>query len=221
VEQLLPQKAFKNDKDIHLETANRSFGLNIPDKQLYTKHPKYKSLKKRYKKERDATKNTVVFPVIYGTTAMGVAKSRGVSEKVAQGYIDDFLDLYPGVRRAIERCSNFLKYHKYVYTLSGRRRRLYDLTARAYRQAFNFLIQGYSADMIRCASIKVRRVILEHPEWELKLLLIIHDELVLEVKDAFVQEAAVAVKKAMESAVNLKVPLIADVGTGKRYSDAK
>jgi len=213
--------AFKNGKDIHLETTNRSFGLNIPDEQLYTSHSKYKELKKKHKKARDNTKNTVVFPVIYGTTAMGVSKSRGVSEKVAQGYIDDFLDLYPGVRKAIERCNNFLKHHKYVYTLSGRRRRLYDLTPKAYRQAFNFLIQGYSADMIRCAATGVLRAGLEHPEWGLKLILIIHDELVLEVNDSYLEVAKCSVKEAMESAVEMCLPLIADVGTGKKYSEAK
>jgi len=213
--------AFNNDKDIHLETTNRSFDLKIPDKQLYRKHSKYKELKKKYKKERDDTKNTVVFPVIYGTTAMGVSKSRGVSEEKAQGYIDDFLDLYPDVRKAIERCSNFLKYHKYVYTLSGRRRRLYDLTAKAYRQAFNFLVQGYSADMIRSAANKVRKEILAHPEWGLKLILIIHDELVLEVNDDYVAHAVGAVKEAMESAVEMVIPLVVDVGVGKTYSQAK
>jgi len=213
--------AFQTDKDIHLETANRSLDLKIPDKQLYTKHPKYESLKKKYHKQRDLTKNTVVFPIIYGTTAMGVSKSRGVSEKVAQKYIDDFLDLYPGVRKAIERCSNFLRHHKYIYTLSGRRRRLYDLTPKAFRQAFNFLIQGYSADMTRCAATNVRNLGMSHPEWELKLVLIIHDELVMEVKDEFVEVAKCGVKKAMESAVELVVPLIVDINSGKHYSDAK
>jgi len=213
--------AFKNDKDIHLETANRSFDLNIPDEQLYTKHPNYSNLKKKYKKERDITKNTVVFPIIYGTTAIGVAKSRGVSEKVAQGYIDDFLNLYPLVREAIETCGTFLKYHRYVYTISKRRRRLYELTAKSFRQAFNFLIQGYSADMVRCAANKVRNLGLAYPEWDLKLVLIVHDELVLEVKDEYIEVAKQAVKEAMESAVKMCVPLIVDIGSGKRYSDAK
>ncbi|MCK5600758.1 hypothetical protein KAR91_02745, partial [Candidatus Pacearchaeota archaeon] len=125
------------------------------------------------------------------------------------------------VRQAIRRCSNFLKAYKYVYTLSGRRRRLYDLTPKAYRQAFNFLIQGYSADMTRCAATNVRNLGLSHPEWELKLVLIVHDELVLEVKDEFVEVAICGVKEAMESAVEMVIPLIVEIGTGKKYSDAK
>lgn len=213
--------AFNNDKDIHLETTNRSFDLKIPDEQLYTKHPKYKELKKKYKTKRDDTKNTVVFPVIYGTTAHGVSKSRGISEEKAQGYIDDFLDLYPDVRKAIQRCSNFLKAYKYVYTLSGRRRRLYDLTPKAYRQAFNFLIQGYSADMIRCAATNVRNLGLVNPKWGLKLVLIVHDELVLEIKDEYLEEALPLVKEAMENAVSMCLPLVVEIGAGKNYSQAK
>jgi len=213
--------AFEKDKDIHLETANKSFNLGITDEQLYTKHSEYTVIKKANKPDRDKSKNCVVFPIIYGTTSHGVSKSLGVTEEIAQGYIDDFLNLYPGVRQAIERCGNFLKHHKYVYTLSGRRRRLYDLTPKAYRQAFNFLIQGYSADMIRCAATKVRNVILNHPEWGLKLVLIVHDELVLEVNDDYVKEATVVVKKAMEKAVQMCIPLVTEIGTGKKYSEAK
>ena len=213
--------AFENGKDIHLETTNKSFKLNIPDEQLYKKHSKYRGLKKKHKVVRDKTKNCVVFPIVYGTTAYGVSKSLGVAEEVAQGYIDDFLNLYPSVREAIRRCGNFLKAYKYVYTLSGRRRRLYDLTPRAYRQAFNFLIQGYSADMTRCAATNVRNLGLSHPEWELKLVLIVHDELVLEVKDEYIKEAVSQVTEAMQSAVEMCIPLIVEVGTGKKYSDAK
>jgi len=115
-----------------------------------------------------------------------------------------------------------LKHYKYVYTLSGRRRRLYDdLTPKAYRQAFNFLIQGYSADMTRCAAINVRNLGLSHPEWGLKLVLIIHDELVLEIKDDYLEVAICDVKEAMEKAVSMCVPLVVDIGSGKRYSEAK
>jgi len=213
--------AFNKDKDIHLETANKSFNLGIPDEELYTQHPKYNAHKKKHKVVRDKSKNCVVFPIIYGTTAYGASKSLGVTEEVAQGYIDDFLNLYPDVRKAIERCSNFLKAYKYVYTLSGRRRRLYDLTPKAYRQAFNFLIQGYSADMTRCAATNVRNLGLSHPEWELKLVLIVHDELVLEIKDEFVEVAICDVKEAMESAVEMVIPLVVEIGIGKKYSDAK
>ncbi len=213
--------AFNKDKDIHLETTNKSFNLDIPDEQLYTEHPEYEALKKKHKVVRDKTKNCVVFPIIYGTTAYGVSKSLGITEEVAQGYIDDFLNLYPSVREAIRRCGNFLKAYKYVYTLSGRRRRLYDLTPKAYRQAFNFLIQGYSADMTRCAATNVRNLGLSHPEWELKLVLIVHDELVLEIKDEYLEKAKPLVQKAMESAVKMCIPLIVEIGTGKRYSDAK
>lgn len=213
--------AFNKNKDIHLETANKSFNLGIPDEELYCNHTNYDKHKKQFKIQRDKTKNCVVFPIVYGTTAFGVSKSLGVTEEIAQGYIDDFLDLYPDVRKTIQRCSNFLKAYKYVYTLSGRRRRLYDLTPKAFRQAFNFLIQGYSADMIRCAATNVRNLGLSNPEWELKLVLIVHDELVLEVKDDFVEVAICEVKEAMESAVEMCIPLIVEIGEGKCYSEAK
>lgn len=213
--------AFQNDKDIHLETTNKSFNLNIPDECLYSKHPDHEKIKKENKTDRDKTKNCVVFPIIYGTTAYGVSQSLAVSEGVAQGYIDDFLDLYPGVREGIERCSTYLKMHKYVYTLSGRRRRLYDLTPKAFRQAFNFLIQGYSADMIRLAAVNVRNAGLTHPEWDMKIVLIVHDEIVVEVNDEYIEEAKAAVKEGMETAVSMCIPLVTEIGVGKRYSEAK
>lgn len=214
-------ECFNNGKDVHLETTNEIFKLNIPDKELYKTHKKFKKHKKNFKVKRDEAKNCVVFPIIYGTTAYGVSKSLNISEEEAQGFIDGFLDLYPDVRRAIERCSNFLRNHKYVYTFTGRRRRLYDLTPKAYRQAFNFLIQGYCADMIRLASTNVRNLGLKHPEWGLKIILIVHDELVLEIKDEYIEEARPLVKEAMESAVKLVIPLIVEIGVGKKYSDAK
>ena len=213
--------AFQNDKDIHLETTNKSFDLGIPDECLYSRHPDHEKIKKENKADRDKTKNCVVFPIIYGTTAYGVSQSLAVSEEVAQGYIDDFLDLYPGVREGIERCSAYLKTHKYVYTLSGRRRRLYDLTPKAFRQAFNFLIQGYSADMIRLAATNVRNAGLAHPEWDMKIVLIVHDEIVVEVNDEYIEEAKAAVKEGMESAVEMVIPLTTEIGVGKKYSEAK
>jgi len=212
---------FNNGKDVHLETTNKIFKLRIPDKELYKSHKKFKGHKKKYKIKRNKAKNCVVFPIIYGTTAYGVSKTLNVSEEEAQGFIDSFLNLYPGVKRAIERCSNFLRHHKYVYTFTGRRRRLYDLTPKAYRQAFNFLIQGYCADMIRVAATNVRNLGLKHPEWDLKIGLIVHDELVLEIKDEYIEEARPLVKEAMEMAVTLCVPLVVEIGVGKKYSEAK
>ena len=212
---------FENGKDIHLETTNKIFDLKIPDEELYKTHKKFKGHRKKYKAKRDEAKNCVVFPIVYGTTAFGVSKSLNVSEEVAQGYIDGFLDLYPDVRKAIQRCSNFLRTYKYVYTFTGRRRRLYDLTPKAFRQAFNFLIQGYCADMVRIASTNVRNLGLSHPEWDMKIILIVHDELVLEIKDECIEEAQSLVQQAMESAVKMCVPLVVEIGTGKSYSEAK
>jgi len=212
---------FDKGKDIHFTTANSVMKLGVPEEALYDSHPDYESYKNKFKVERDKIKNGVVFPIVYGTTAMGVSATLNISETKAQSYIDGFFKLYPKVKDAIQKTIDELKTKHYVRNLAGRYRRFPDFSNRAVRQAFNFKIQGYSADMIRLAAIKVLALKSTYPEWCLKMNLIVHDEIVCEVNEQYASETAKAIKECMETAVKLCIPLVADVAFAGDYHNAK
>lgn len=214
--------AFRNGYDLHLMTANNVFDLGIEDDQLAESHKDYKKLRKKYDHERHIGKNGYNFPIIYGTTAYGIAKNTGISEDDAQTGIDRFFNAYPEVRRAIQRCSTFLNENWHVRSLTKRRRRLDPGEKKSHRQAFNFLIQSLAADMIRCACNNMRKVINEHPEWGLKIIMIIHDEVVMEINEDMVEKARPFIVDVMENAMpKLPLTMKVDIGVGQTYSGAK
>lgn len=213
--------AFRAGKDLHLVTANLLFDLGLIDLQMIEGSEDYEEAKVRYKDERHKGKNGFNFPVIFGSTEIGIARNIGIPVKEAKRLLEKFLNEYPGIDDSIAACTKLVKYQGWVRHMFGRKRRFDQPSNRAFRQAFNFKIQGAAADMLRMAMIKVRAVILQHPEWELLMVLTVHDELVLEVKKRYVKKAMAAVKEAMESAVSLSVPIICDMSSGQRYSDAK
>ena len=213
--------AFKTGKDLHLMTANNVFKLGIPEEVLVKTHPKHKEYRERYDHERHIGKNGYNFPIIYGTTAYGIAKNNGISEEEAERGIEAFFGAYPRVRQAIRWCSQFLTKNWHVRSLTGRRRRLDPDIKKSHRQAFNFLIQSVGADMLRCATNKLRKLFLAHAEWDAKTLLVVHDEIVLEINEGSLDRALPKIKEACETAMNLSVEMEVDVGTGKNYSDAK
>ena len=128
---------------------------------------------------------------------------------------------YPGIKDGIADCEERIKLYGYVTNHAGRRRRFDGFSKRALRQAFNFLIQGYSSDMLRLGMINLRHLILKHPKWDMKIVLTVHDEVVLECKDGYIEEAIPLVKEAMNTAVDIGIPIETDVGVGGSYSDAK
>ena len=214
--------AFRNGYDLHLMTANNVFDLGIKDDQLAESHKYYKKLRKKYDHERHIGKNGYNFPIIYGTTAYGVAKNTGVTEEEAQLGIDRFFNSYPEVRRSIQRCSDFLNDNWHVRSLTKRRRRLDPGEKKSHRQAFNFLIQSLAADMIRCACNNMRKVINEHPEWGLKIIMIVHDEIVMEINKDMVEKAKPFIHDVMENAMpKLPLKMSVDIGVGQTYSGAK
>lgn len=211
-------EAFLRNKDIHLMTANFVLGLGIADEVLYEAHPEYADTKEKFKAERKKIKNAVVFPIIYGTTAVGIAKSLGIEEKLAQSYIDGFMELYPAVAKKIRQTGWKLKKVGYVSTLSYRRRNLDAKFKKSYRQAFNFLIQGLSADMVRLAMVKLRKMYQENPHWGAVMLITVHDEILSECNNEYVEEVKVAISDAMKSAMKLCIPLEVELSVGKNYS---
>ena len=220
-------EAFYKNQDLHLTTANKFFNLNIPDEVLIVGHPLHEETKKKYKTERDKSK-VINFGISYGKTAYGFSKDWAISQKEAQRFIDKYFEGFPDVKKRIDRCNLDLRRQGYVVNLAGRRRRFpgYNSAnnytrAKMERQAFNYLIQSFSADMMKSGANKVRQLIISHPEWECKMLLSIHDEYIYEINDECVKEAVPLIKREIESAVQMSLPLIVDIGSGKNYSESK
>ncbi|KKL75826.1 hypothetical protein LCGC14_2051060, partial [marine sediment metagenome] len=145
-----------------------------------------------------------------------------VSEDIAQTGIDRFFNAYPEVRRAIQCCSTFLNENWHVRSLTKRRRRLDPGQKKSHRQAFNFLIQSLAADLIRMACNNLRKEIINHLEWECKIIGIIHDEVILEIKDEYVNSSIPVIRDIMENAFpKLPLKMSVDIGIGQSYSGAK
>lgn len=221
--------AFNKGQDLHLATAKAMLGCDIPDEALYETHPDYEKYKKKYKDERNKAK-IINFGIAFGKGSFGFSQDFGISEDEAQGILDKYFNANPGVRKAIDSTTAFVKRNGYVASITGRRRRFTPkqdekgnkyYPKAAFRQAFNFLIQGYASDMIRLASIKCYDLKQKHPEWHMKFLASVHDEVVFSVKKQYEQQAKIAIKEAFETAVTLAVPVVANVESGKDYGSAK
>jgi DNA polymerase I len=203
--------AFRSGRDIHTATAASVFGISpelvSPD-------------------QRRAAK-TINFGIIYGMSAFGLAKNLKISSKEAEAFISAYRERYPGVVRYTEETvSNALVTGK-VETLYGRARFLPELQSRNYavrenarRMAINARIQGTAADILKLAMVAVHRALAdEHPD--ARLLLTVHDELVLEVPESQADAVAAVVKREMEGVAQLSVPLAADTGWGRNWYEAK
>lgn len=220
--------SFIKGKDLHLESAKKFFSCDIPDEALYDNHPDIEKYKKKYKAERDKAK-IVNFGIAYGKGAFGFSQDFNISEDEAGKILDRYFSANPLVRQAINSCTADVKRVGYVTSITGRRRRFKQVenngdkfyTKASFRQAFNFLIQGYSADMIRIAGNNCYKLKDEHPEWRLKFLATIHDEILFSCKKQYEKECSQAIKNAFETAVQLVVPLISSIATGKDYGECK
>ena len=202
--------AFLSGEDIHAVTASQVFRVPLGE----VTHA-----------QRSAAK-AVNFGIVYGISAFSLADDIGVSNKEAQAYIDAYLSTYHGVREYMARAIAEGKEKGYVSTLFGRRRALPELKASNFnvrsfgeRVARNMPIQGTAADVMKLAMIRVRdRLRRELPE--AKLLLQVHDELIVECPEAQAETAARLLKEEMEGAVSYSVPLTADTGVGRSWADA-
>lgn len=194
-------KAFKEGADFHQATADR-FGV-------------------------DRTKAKAInFGVAYGKSAYGFSQDWGVTEEEAQKFLDDYFESFPEIKSKIEATIEQVKNQGWVSSLTGRRRRFVPNEqgyhpSSSFRQAFNFLIQGFSADMIRIAAIKCLNLIRRNPSWGLRMIFTVHDEVGFIVKEEHLEEAVRNIKDCFETAVKLRVPLVADVGIGDNYAEAK
>lgn len=217
--------ALNKGQDLHLKIANQFYNLGIPDEYLYSTSENYEKIKKKYKKERDRAK-TITFGLAYGKGAYGFSKDFGITEEEAQQIVDKYFASMPEVKSAIDKAKQDILKQGYVTNLVGRKRRFQmefgKYPNKVFRQAFNFQIQGSSADMIRAASIATLNLSRKHPEWDLKIIGSVHDENIYEVKKEYATLAAQEIKKAF-SAVAQKfiVPVCAEIGRGMNYANAK
>ena len=176
--------------------------------------------------QRRAAK-TINFGILYGMSAFGLSTELGISTKEADKFINAYMDQYPGVKRYMEETLETAEREGKVETLYGRVRWLPDIKSKnwnlrenARRMAINARIQGTAADILKLAMIALdRRLRDEQPA--ARLLLTVHDELVLEVPEEQAEAVAAIVKAEMEGVVELKVPLVVDAGWGKSWYEAK
>lgn len=203
--------AFRHGQDIHSRTASEIFGVPIEDVTPFMR----------------SKAKTVNFGIIYGISDFGLGRQLGVPRSEAAQYIDSYFARYTGVKEYMEGEKKKAREMGYVETLFGRRRYLPDIHAKnfnrrsfAERTAINTPIQGTAADIIKIAMLHVAKE-LKEAGVKSRVLLQVHDELVLEVVEEEKDKVSAIVKNAMERAVTLKVPLVADIAFGKTWADAK
>ncbi|HOJ09973.1 MAG TPA: DNA polymerase, partial [Clostridiales bacterium] len=203
--------AFINNEDIHASTASKVF--DVPLDQVT---PLMRSRSK-----------AINFGIIYGIGDFSLAKDLGITRKQARKYIDDYLDKYPGVRKYMKDVIDEGKEKGYVATLFNRRRYLPELLSKNFnirsfgqRVALNAPIQGTAADIIKIAMVKVYNQLKEN-NMKSRLILQVHDELIIETHVDEKNEVIKILKECMETAVSLNVPLKADIKTGENWYETK
>lgn len=203
--------AFNNDIDIHTKTAMDVFGLDIEDVD---------SNARRHAK-------AVNFGVVYGISEFGLANQAHLSINDAKNFISNYFDTYPNIKKYLDEQVEFCKENNYVKTIMGRRRYIYEINDKNYqmrefgkRAAMNSTIQGSAADIIKLAMIEVHSRINEE-NVDAKLILQVHDEIMLEVKDEDIEKVTKIIKESMFNAYKLKVKLESSLAIGKDWYGAK
>lgn len=201
---------FQTNKDIHSATASAVFGVDIED---VTKEMRRKA-------------KAVNFGIIYGISDFGLSEDIGCSVGEAREFIKKYFETYPKVKEFMDGTVQKAKECGYVQTIFGRRRIIPELNSSVYnmrmfgeRAAMNMPLQGTASDIIKLAMIKVFDSLKEIPDAH--LILQVHDELIVDCPEKYVNEVANIVKHSMESIVELKVPLIAETGSALNWLEAK
>jgi DNA polymerase I len=202
--------AFAEDRDVHQATAAEIMGKTIDGVTA---------------DERRSAK-AVNFGLIYGMSAFGLAKQLGIDRGSAQRYVDLYFERYPGVKAFMDRTRTQAREQGYVETVRGRRLYLPDIRSRnrqlqqyAERSAINAPMQGTAADIIKLAMLKVEAQCTAR-KLPARLIMQVHDELVLEVRRDAVDEVAAMLREHMAAAEQLAVPLKVDIGTGSNWDEA-
>ena len=204
-------RAFNNDEDIHREVASKVF--DVPFEEVT--------------KEQRSRAKAVNFGIVYGITSFGLAKQIGASRKQAQEYIDNYLEKYSGIKAFMEESVEMAKQNGYVETLFGRRRNVPELKSSNFmmrefgkRVAMNTPIQGTAADIMKIAMNNVYKE-LKAKNIDAKLILQVHDELLIEASEKDAEETKNILKNCMENAMKLKVPLKVELSEAQDWYEVK
>ena len=202
--------AFNNNLDIHSATAAEVFGIDLNDVKDH---------------ERRSAK-AINFGLIYGMSAFGLARQLNIPHSDAQAYIDMYFDRYPGVKVYMDKIKVLARQQGYVETIFGRRLYLPEINAgnfqrrqAAERTAINAPMQGSAADIIKKAMINIDKWI-KGSGTGARIIMQVHDELVLEVKGSHEKTVMQALENHMSSAAKLIIPLVVETGSGKNWDDA-
>lgn len=203
-------EAFKNGEDIHASTAAKVF--NVPLDEVT--------------REQRSNAKTVNFGIIYGVSAFGLSNQTDLSRSEAKELIDTYYKTYPKLRNYMSEQVDFAREHGYVQTVLGRRRYLKDINGSnqvvrgaAERNAVNAPIQGSAADIIKIAMINIHKKLAEG-NYQSKMLLQVHDELVFDAYKPELEKLKTMIKSEMENAYKLAVPLDVEVGIGENWLEA-
>ncbi len=202
-------EAFKNGEDIHASTAAKVFNVALEE----------------VTREQRSQAKTVNFGIIYGVSAFGLAEQANISRKEAKILIDAYYETYPTLKAYIEKQVEIAREQGFVETLMGRRRYLKDINSRngvvrshAERNAVNAPIQGTAADIVKMAMIQIQKELKKN--YQTKMILQVHDELIFDAHKDEVEKVSELIKTTMEDAMQMDVPLIAEVGVGANWLEA-
>ena len=203
--------AFNHNEDIHKQAASKVFKTPIDE----------------VTKEQRSNAKAVNFGIVYGISDFGLAEQLGISRKKAKQYIDEYLTEYAGIKEFMENIIEKAKEKGYVETLFHRRRYVPELSSKNYmvrqfgnRVAMNTPIQGTAADIMKIAMINVNKE-LKKRGLEAKIVLQVHDEMMIEAPESEKEEIKDIMKREMESAIQLKIPLVAEISEAKNWYDCK
>jgi len=203
-------RAFQADADIHKATAAEIFGIAID----------------QVTDSQRRSAKTINFGLIYGMSAFGLAKRLGIGNKEAQNYIDLYFTRYPGVKQYMEETREFAEQHGFVETISGRRLLIPGIKSKnfaersgAQRAAINAPMQGSAAEIMKLAMINMDNW-LKTCDFKIAMIMQVHDELVFEVANEYVEIAVAQIRLIMENAAKLDVKALVDIGIGDNWEEA-
>jgi DNA polymerase-1 len=217
--------SYTQDKDLHLQVANSSFKLGIPENEVYTTHSNYKNHKENFGKQRFNAK-AINFCILYGGTKYGLSTQLNSTLEEAQKIINTYFEDFPEMKDSMNATHNEIRLKGFTRNMFGRKRRFYKnetgfYAKKCFVQGFNFKIQGACADILRIVMNKCLEYI-NKTEDEVRMLTTVHDEIIFEIKDN--DNLTLHSKELhfiMENSVKLTIPLLVDGDTGNNYSEAK
>jgi DNA polymerase I len=204
------RQAFRDGQDIHAMTASEVFGIPVEGME-----PAVRSRAK-----------AINFGIIYGISPFGLARQLAIPQGEAKTYIENYFEKFPGIKDYMETTKTFAREHGYVQTIFGRKCHTPGIADKnparrnfSERAAINAPLQGAAADIIKRAMIRINPA-LNQAGLSARMLLQVHDELIFEVPEKELDKTAVLVKKVMEDAAHLDVPLVVETGSGPNWDEA-